>query len=211
MSQNTRTISFCGEGGQFTLAVNPGEVSVTEESNHKTVDLLNVGTVAAAGNRGLIKTSIETFLPAKNSPFYKGKSPGSLLQLIKKWKNGKKPVRIIISGTGINTMFLVDSIKESYKEGQKDINISWSFIEYRKLNIPVVAMMNTQNTEGTGLQERSGGSPVPKSATVKKGDTLWGYAVKFYGNGQEWSRIAQANGISDPKKLQIGTVVTIPG
>jgi nucleoid-associated protein YgaU len=31
--------------------------------------------------------------------------------------------------------------------------------------------------------------------TVERGDTLWGIAEEYYGNGSEWPRIARANGL----------------
>lgn len=209
---NTRTIRISGEGGQFTLPVNPKDLSVTQESSHKTVDILNLGTVAVAGNRGLIKASVSTFLPAVNSPFYKGVSPQVILQLMQKWKNGKKPIRIIVSGTNINTTFLIEKISDTYVEGQKDIKVDWGFVEYRILNVATVAFKANlaAGGTGTGLCDRNGGISIPKSVTVKKGDTLWEYAVKYYGDGTKWSRIAEANGISNPKTLQIGMVVSIP-
>lgn len=50
----------------------------------------------------------------------------------------------------------------------------------------------------------------PRTYTVKKGDTLWAISVKFYGTGSKWTQIADANGIKDPKTLQIGKVLRIP-
>ena len=47
--------------------------------------------------------------------------------------------------------------------------------------------------------------------TVKKGDTLWNIAQKFYGKGQDWKKIADANNISNSRKLEIGKELTIPG
>ncbi len=51
---------------------------------------------------------------------------------------------------------------------------------------------------------------VTRTHTVKQGDTLWAIAGKEYGKPTLWPKIADANGIDDPKKLQIGTVLTIP-
>lgn len=45
---------------------------------------------------------------------------------------------------------------------------------------------------------------------VKAGDTLWAMAEAHYGDGTKWKLIAAANGIKDPKKLQIGQVLKIP-
>ena len=43
--------------------------------------------------------------------------------------------------------------------------------------------------------------------TVRKGQTLSGLARQ---HGTTWQKLAQANGISDPKKLQIGQTLTVP-
>lgn len=64
------------------------------------------------------------------------------------------------------------------------------------------------------LPEAEQQAPAPPpgvSYTIKQGDTLWALAVKHYGDGSRWREIAQANGIMDPRKLQIGQVINIPG
>lgn len=45
---------------------------------------------------------------------------------------------------------------------------------------------------------------------VQPKDTLWSIAVKVYGDGKKWRQIADANGISDPKKLAAGQSLVIP-
>ena len=52
--------------------------------------------------------------------------------------------------------------------------------------------------------------PATAYYTVVRGDTLWAIAIAYYGNGNRWSEIADANGITDPRALQIGTVLRIP-
>lgn len=46
---------------------------------------------------------------------------------------------------------------------------------------------------------------------VKKGDTLWALAARELGDGRRWKEIAKANGVKNPRLLQIGTRLTIPG
>jgi len=46
--------------------------------------------------------------------------------------------------------------------------------------------------------------------TVQKGDTLYRIAKMHYGSGNRWPEIADANGISDPTKLFVGKVLTLP-
>lgn len=61
-------------------------------------------------------------------------------------------------------------------------------------------------------------TPVPPTATpsgaqhyvVKAGDTLSGIAAQFYGNANDWPRIAAANGLSNPNLIHPGQQLTIP-
>jgi len=52
--------------------------------------------------------------------------------------------------------------------------------------------------------------PAINTHVVQHGETLWSLAVKYYSDGQQWTRIAQANNITDPAKLRVGQVLKIP-
>jgi nucleoid-associated protein YgaU len=45
---------------------------------------------------------------------------------------------------------------------------------------------------------------------VKSGDNLSKISKSFYGSPNEYSKIASANGISDPDKIQVGQKLKIP-
>jgi nucleoid-associated protein YgaU len=60
-------------------------------------------------------------------------------------------------------------------------------------------------------------NPMPHAApdpatthTVAKGETLWAIAKAAYGEGSRWAEIAHANNITDPTRLKVGQVLTIP-
>ncbi len=46
--------------------------------------------------------------------------------------------------------------------------------------------------------------------TVAKGDTLWGIAKKFYGNGSRYQEIARANNIANANVIHVGQKLLIP-
>ena len=48
--------------------------------------------------------------------------------------------------------------------------------------------------------------------TVRRGDTLWGIAQKYYGKGTDWPRIYEANktSIKDPSRIYPGQILIIP-
>lgn len=53
-------------------------------------------------------------------------------------------------------------------------------------------------------------APAARTYTVESGDTLWAIAERFYGDGNRYQSIADANGIANPDLIQPGQVLTIP-
>lgn len=46
--------------------------------------------------------------------------------------------------------------------------------------------------------------------TVEQGDHLWGIAVRAYGDGFAWTRLAEENSLENPNILLVGQELTIP-
>ena len=67
-----------------------------------------------------------------------------------------------------------------------------------------------QVTPKSGSQ--SGNKSSSKTYTVKKGDTLWAIATKYYGSGGKYTKIVDANKslIKNPNLIYVGWVLTIP-
>lgn len=61
-----------------------------------------------------------------------------------------------------------------------------------------------------GTTSAGAGSSIPKTYTVKKGDTLRRIANRFYGTPAAWKYLAAANGIKDPDKLKVGRKLHLP-
>lgn len=53
-------------------------------------------------------------------------------------------------------------------------------------------------------------APATRTHTVVSGDTLWAIAEKFYGDGNKYQQIADANGIANPDLIHPGQELTIP-
>jgi nucleoid-associated protein YgaU len=46
--------------------------------------------------------------------------------------------------------------------------------------------------------------------TIQSGDNLSKISKRFYGSANDYTKIAQANGIADPDKIRAGQTITIP-
>lgn len=50
----------------------------------------------------------------------------------------------------------------------------------------------------------------PASHVIAAGDTLWDLAKQFYGNGELWKKISEANGSPNPRRLMVGEELKLP-
>lgn len=50
----------------------------------------------------------------------------------------------------------------------------------------------------------------PEKYTVKKGDTLYSIAKKFYDDRDKWKKIAERNDLRGPRSIKVGDVLIIP-
>ena len=92
-----------------------------------------------------------------------------------------------------------------------------SFVKFNERGIPVRAWLDCTFIEalsplaaklGTGF---SLGSPdTTKYHTVCQGESLWSISVEAYGQPEEWRLIADANGISNPRRLRSGETLRMP-
>lgn len=48
------------------------------------------------------------------------------------------------------------------------------------------------------------------SYTVEKGDTLWSISVRAYGDGYQWTKVAEENNLLNPNLIHVGNVLTLP-
>ena len=93
--------------------------------------------------------------------------------------------------------------------------VSKRFTMFLPLGIPVRATLSVTLKEyrEVDIQVKELGLHSPdqtKSWTVKQGDSLWSIAVQEYGDPADWTLIAGANGIDNPRVITPGSELVIP-
>lgn len=207
----------------YRIPVNPEELKVENNLSIDKYNVLGLGEVAVANYKELNSYSFETEFPFnitsyvnynkdfKNSDFW--------LNLFETWMKNKTVVRFIATngiGKDINTLVLIESMGVTEKAGEEgDKYISLELLEYREFN-KKIAIIKTENNKGTSNNSNSTSQTNPKATTktyvVKSGDTLWGIARTYYGNGSEYPKIFNANRniISNPNLIYPGQKLVIP-
>lgn len=73
---------------------------------------------------------------------------------------------------------------------------------------PQPVVYDSMTTHAPAMPETPGA--IGGAYTVKQGDTLYSIARQRYGEGKQWTRIADANPGLDPTKLRVGQTINIP-
>ena len=213
------------------LPITPSKLSLKVKNMNKTVTLINEGEVNIIKTKGLREFSFEFLLPFQNYSFAavsKAKKQKSYLDKLNQLKINKRPFQFVVKRPkGFKTNIKVTledlNITEDAQEG-RDIKVSVTLKEYRHYGTKKVVFVQPpapaagetnqeEKKEEAKITENRDASTAQKSKThiVKRGDTLWGLAKKYYGNGSLYPKIVSANPkIKNPNLIIDGWELVIP-
>ncbi|EMJ4245755.1 LysM peptidoglycan-binding domain-containing protein [Clostridioides difficile] len=200
----------------FRFPVFPSSFEINGNINTNTSNVLKLGEIIVCGGVGLRTTEVTSFFPSQEYHFcnYKGfPQPYDCVEKLKKWMEQGLILRYIITETNINMEVIIESFKYGKQDGTRDIHFTLSLKEYKRIQIPKV---NTNNDEKLSSAKNvpltKGFDTKQKTHKVGKDDSLWSLAKKYYGNGDLWKKIYNANKklIKNPDIIQDGWVLIIP-
>lgn len=240
-------LSFNNHEEYFSLPVLPESVEVTEKGNGKTYDIIGkgggteetrAGEINVIKNPGLREISFSSVFPAQWYPFVSIseeslKSPFEYIELIRKWRATKHPIRFIYAGSRYETVAANGAVKSTldfdinipasiekfdWKEvagAPGDIEYSITIKEYVFYSARRVAYATDSdgNTKVTKKPPKRPDERIrPLTYTIKPGDTLLAIAKRILGDDSRHREIQSLNGITDSqaKQLQPGLVIKIP-
>ena len=200
----------------------PEKLTVKIKGQNETITLLNEGEINFLRVPGLTEIVVPFTLPMLSA----ARSPEYYLGILEKLKTDKRTTRFIMVRRSPNGRSLYDTnmkvsvedynIVEEAKEGldvSVDVNLKqWRAYGTKTFTVEKPAAKNKKATVSVKKERDASTAPKTKTYTVKKGDTLWAIASKYYGSGAQYTKIYKANTdkISNPNLIYPGRVFTIP-
>lgn len=193
-----RTFTLTCEDEKFTLPVTPWEYTVTSGQMNKVVSITQVGEALVFSNPKLRTLHFSCFFPSLDHeyPFVVGdeKEPSACIELLTKWKESKKPVRVVISDSPVNMSMAIMNLEYNERDGTRDVYYSLELTEYKELTIKN-ANENKQIQETTGLKERQSDKAQATEAKVYQGSDVLDAAKRAYGQYSKWRKVVQGNSL----------------
>lgn len=203
MATNTRTVILQrGEEEQLQLAVNPKNMVISQPQNTMSYVTIRGDTVHAARGGGLAQVTLATFLPSVSSRFYQGMAPTQALAMLQRWMEAGEPIRLLISGSELEELFLICGLEQTLTEGDTDVGIRIQLKEYKYVTLAEPDIL--EGDSAGGLYLRADERAVPAVYVTVGGEDLWTIARLYLGDGSRWQELAVRNKIADPHNLPAG-------
>lgn len=200
----------------------PSKLTIKIKGKNKTLILLNEGEINFLRQPGLTELVVPFVFPMLTGEH----TPDYYLDILERLKTSRKATRFILVRRSPAGRMLYDTnmqvsvedynITEDAKNGL-DVSVDVNLKQWRDYGTKTVTVEQPKESQEqqtvTVTKERDASTaPQAKTHTVKKGDTLWALAAKYYGSGAQYTKIYNANKdkISNPNLIYVGQVLTIP-
>ena len=200
----------------FRFPVFPSSFEINSKAIVNTSNVLKTGEIAVFGGVGLRTTEISSFFPRNEASYcdYTGfPSPYDCVNKIQRWMNEGFILRFTVTETNINFECIITDFQYEEKDCTGDVYFTLNLKEYKRIQIPSI---NSSDEKITSVKDVPiiKGFETKKQRTHKvvKGDNLWSMAKKYYGNGDLYEKIVEANKklIKTADHIEDGWVLVIP-
>ncbi|MGN7356782.1 LysM peptidoglycan-binding domain-containing protein [Paenibacillus sp. SAF-054] len=200
------------------LPVNPEQIAVKTSHGYEDIQVTQLGEYTVIGESLLKEYAFASFFPRDYHPGYceyeDFPEPWAVVDTIEQWRSARKPVRLVITGTPIESLVTIRNFQYSERAGNPgDVFFDLELKEYREVKFRQV------ETSGTGKSMVVTGDYRPDTKTppafyiVVPNDTLWKIAQRTLGSGDRWKEIYAANEKvigKNPNRMIPGQKLVIP-
>ena len=190
------------DNDKIRFPVVPPSIGVNRSNNIDAESVIKLGEVPIFNGTSLKTIEFTSFFPNQEYSFcdYTGfMKPYEFSEKIQKWMYEGKPLRVIVTDSPTNMQCLIQQFDTVEQDGTRDLYFTLNLLEYRPIEVPNLSSSNTSsnsnNTQNTSRpnEVNTNSNNQQKTHKVVKGDTLYDIAKKYYGNGNLYPKIKEAN------------------
>jgi nucleoid-associated protein YgaU len=214
-------LTYNGGAEKILLPAFPEVINFEKAGTNTSVSVQGLGEVVIMGDPSALVVSFESFFPAAYFPGIQVSAitkPEILAERIKQWKDGDKPVQLIITGTSVNMYCTIEEF--TYHEQGGDVGSLYYSItlkEYREVSARQVKVdlpaQKAYVPPPAPVPVRADNRVMPRTYTVVKGDSLSKIAAAQLGSSSRWREIYDLNKSvigGNPNLIHPGQVYTLP-
>lgn len=206
------------------LPISPERITLTGSGKDQVIELINFSEVDFEREPGLDEISFDIRLTNQQLPMSAGRyiSPQEFMEFLEKLYKKRTVFQYIVirkdargnslGDTNISVRLADRPIKEDANDGS-DFVISVTLREHKKRSVKTAKISGSSaivtKSSSSNRWETTG---VPRTYTVKRGDTLCNIGQTHYNNSYAWQYILEYNnmGKTDRDKIKEGQVLKLP-
>lgn len=192
----------------FEFPVTPHVYDIETSSVLNTTNIHSLGEVVQFGGKGLRECELSGFFPNRRRKYTFVSSDNypkasDCVRKIKKWENNGTKIRLIITGSDVNVLMMIESFTYGEHDASRDIEFKIKLKEYREIKIPNKVDKLTKNFKRASKDTEQLTQAVNKTLNlthktyktykVKKGDNIMKLAKKWYGKTSYYTKIKSKN------------------
>ena len=190
----------------FRFPILPSTINIQDYAIINDSNITGLGDVAIFGGKGLRTIEISSFFPNPKRKYKFVNYPNypkqwDCVSKIRGYMNNGEVMRFIVTGTEINFQARITDFTFSQQDGTGDVYYTINLKEYREIKISSTtpAKKKTDNKNRTSSKDKNNNKNKTSTKSkqtihiVKKGDTLYDIAKKYYGKGSSYKKIIEKN------------------
>ncbi|WP_342537363.1 LysM peptidoglycan-binding domain-containing protein [Sporosarcina sp. FSL K6-3508] len=217
-------LSYNNGAEKLRFPVPPPVVNVSSPFTNTDIEIVSGKEFTIIGDRGLKEFSFQSFLPRDYNSTYCDyvdiPDPYKFINWIERWRNSKRPIRFMVTGTNINLPVTVRDfnyeLERAGEPGDVYFNIVLKEYEFltlgKKVDITKPAAPTKQTDRPPVVNKGSTATP-SGTHIVKAGESLSKIAFAVYKDANRWKDIFNANKKligNNPDKITAGMKLVLP-